>query len=116
MVIKDSCLFFMAPLRRLPNTFGLPVTVRKGHFPHVVNKPQNFFRTFPQHPEVAAYEPDTMADAAERAEFDSWYEQVEKTPFNVGRELEAYCRNDVLVLYHACREFRRRILDLTGKI
>ena len=38
----DSRAYFLQPLSALPNAFGLPVGLAKGHFPHFLNKPENY--------------------------------------------------------------------------
>ena len=101
-------------LEKMPKAMGLPHTLKKGFFPHGFNTIENFDKQFPTHPDIAYYDPDSMNPAAKEA-LVQWHSEVCNEPFDLNKELEAYCRNDVEVLMKVVLEFRDKFMMMTGQ-
>jgi hypothetical protein len=48
----------------------------------------------------------------ERNEFLAWYESQEESIYDIRQALESYSQDDVTVLRHACRVFRREFMHV----
>ena len=101
----DSLSFFQFPLAQFPKTFGLK-ELKKGHFPHLFNKPQNQDYVGPI-PNEEYFMPEVMKPKAWE-EFVEWHNiEVEShTPWDFQAELIAYCESDVKLLKEGCLKFK----------
>jgi hypothetical protein len=111
----DSLLFFQQALASLPKAFDLEDS-EKGHFPHYLNVPeyqdlQCLISDIP----LDNFGLRTMKkDSASRLQ--SWYEEMSEKgeTFNMRRDIEKYCVNDVKILLQSIMCFRRLFKDKTG--
>ena len=110
----DSLNFFQMALSEFPKTFGLPVDISKGYFPHLVNLPENENYVGPL-PDKHYYMPNTMSAEA-KAKFDAWYEKEtqENAVFDFARDIVEYCKMDVNVLKQGCEVFQKLFIENTG--
>lgn len=95
-------------LSALPKAFNLGVDLNKLYFPHLFNTTEN------KHykgklPDVKYYSPDTMK-TEDREKFLKWYENHKDDDFDMERDLEVYCVNDVRILTKTCLKFRGMML------
>ena len=88
---------------------GVGNAVRKGFWPYRFPYSPGYVGRLPL-PELFC-----MANKSpkEVKEFDVWYEERRKTPWDFDKEAEAYCRNDVRVLAAAISAYKKRSLELT---
>ena len=109
----DSLSFFQFALRAFSKTFGL-TELKKGHFPHLFNVPENQEYVGPL-PAKHFYMPEAMS-VKDRAEFDLWHdEQVAKgVQFDFQKELVEYCESDVQLVKQGCLQFKDMFEELTG--
>jgi hypothetical protein len=111
----DSLLFFQQALSSLPKAFDLE-DAEKGHFPHYVNIPeyQELECLIGDIP-IEKFGIKTMKkDSA--AKLQNWYDEMKgkREVFNLERDLEKYCANDVLILLQSVMSFRQLFKDQTG--
>ena len=108
----DSLNFLPMPLKNIPKAMNLPSTVKKGDFPHRLNKIANMGKVFPGHPPLSAYDPDSLSPEA-RSELETWHAEVRTKPFDFNKQLASYCKMDVKVLLLGVLAFREKFLTLT---
>jgi hypothetical protein len=100
-IFRDSLLHLPGSLAGLAKSFDL--TLRKGVFPHLFNKPENY-----------GYEgnlPDkkffdlTFSAKTQRDidDFNTWYDERSQRPWNFMEELTQYCKDDVNILSQIVR-------------
>jgi hypothetical protein len=109
----DSLNFLPMALSKFPETFGFE-ELRKGYFPHFFNTTANANYIGPLPPkEDYGY---NHMKPEQKIEFDRWYdaEIASGTQFNMQRDLQSYCENDVVVLRMGCTRFRRLLLGIAG--
>lgn len=104
----DSYNFLTMPLSKLPQTMGFQA--KKGHFPHLFNRPENYNKVFPTLPDMKYYGPDEMK-TPERDTFLTWYNENKNTEFDFNKNLVSYCELDVNILSTACMMFRELIME-----
>ncbi len=109
----DSHSFFLCPLRKLPETFGL-VDVKKGYFPHFFNtkENQNYVGTYP---EKSYYGYNTMNEKDSK-DFDKWYNTITNDVFDFQKEFWSYCESDVDVLAKSWTAFTTLFIEIQEKI
>jgi hypothetical protein len=112
VTIKDSYLFFHAPLANLPKMFNFKE--EKGFFPHSFNKPENYDYNG-KIPDKSVFEFQKM-DKRRREEFEIWYSNQENKNWNFRQELKKYAFMDVYVLYKACSIYRDDELEMNGLV
>lgn len=108
----DSLSLFQQRLSALPKSFGFESHVRKGFFPHLFNKEENFeyndilpsldyFGIKYMKPEVAK-------------SLREWHTERSLEKFNFKYELMEYCANDVKILTMSIMTFRNLFETTTG--
>ena len=109
----DSMSFIAMPLSAFPKTFGLK-ELKKGYFPHLFNKPENYEYVGPV-PAKDYYMPEGMSVDG-RKKFEEWHaRQIEEGyVFNFAQELEEYCRSDVRLLTEGCRVFKEKFESVSS--
>ncbi|KAG8235182.1 hypothetical protein J437_LFUL015488 [Ladona fulva] len=107
----DSLNFLPMPLAKLPKTFNLDVSIKKGHFPHFFNgaDTQNYVGIIP---EKKYFGYDYMTSTGKK-EFGVWFEGVKDDIYDFKKEMTEYCINDVFILRRACTEFSTLYENLT---
>lgn len=100
----DSLSFLPMPLKSLPKTFGIE-NLNKGEFPHLYNKPENWFKILNHLPDIKYYQPETKKPV-ERAKFIEWYEKNKYNSFDFQFEIRKYCEMDVEILMRSLMIFR----------
>ena len=109
MKFIDSLSFFLCPLRKLPETFGIE-EVKKGYFPHLFNRPENANYVGPI-PHIETYGYSTMKEGDGKT-FLQWYNENKNIVFDFDKELIAYCESDVDVLAKSWLKFCRLFRDI----
>ncbi|PFX13983.1 putative DNA polymerase [Stylophora pistillata] len=101
---KDSMCFLPMSLVSFSSTFGI-TELKKGFFPHKFHTPDNQNYIGPL-PDAEFYDPDGMSEKKKK-EFEAWYteERSKNLPFDLKKELIAYCRSDVALLKAGCLKF-----------
>jgi len=111
----DSLLFFQQALVSLPKAFDLE-DAEKGHFPHHINTPeyQDLECLIGDIP-IEMFGKNTMKKYS-AAKLQQWYDEMKEKEetFNLERDLEKYCANDVLILLQSIMSFRQLFKDQTG--
>ena len=110
----DSLCYLPMPLKAIPKAMGLSTQLRKGDFPHRLNRVENQGRSWPHHPPLSYYDPDSKSET-DREALERWHAEVSLKPFVFDRELQAYCRNDVAVLLQGVLAFRAQFMEMTIK-
>jgi hypothetical protein len=118
----DSMSFMKAPLCNLPHMMGVTdVELRKGFFPHWFStaQTQNYEGALPA---KHFFRPESMT-GAKHQEFETWWTERNAmttptnpqftAPWNLKRELAAYCENDVDILRTSCLRFRELFMSIT---
>jgi len=112
----DSLLFFQQALTSLPKAFDLE-DAEKGHFPHHINTPeyQDLECLIGDIPIEMFWKNTMKKDSA--AKLQQWYDEMKEKgeTFNLERDLEKYCANDVLILIQSIMSFRQLFKDQTGR-
>lgn len=97
ITFRDSLLHIPAALTKIPAMFGLDTKIiRKGFFPYSFNIPANVNYIGPI-PSRGMFDIERF-DSKKRKEFEKWYAKQEGKPYDMLKELKAYCNNDVQVL------------------
>lgn len=95
LVFQDSLCHIATSLAMMPAMFGLDTRlIRKGYFPYKFNTIENEHYVGPI-PDKSFFEYDMIPD---KADFDAWYIEKAKEPYDFKHEMTRYCENDVLVL------------------
>ena len=110
----DSLCYLPMPLKAIPKAMGLSTQLRKGDFPHRLNRLENQGKKWPHHPPLSYYDPASKSEA-DRQALERWHAEVSQQPFDFDRELQAYCRNDVAVLLQGVLAFRAQFMEMTIK-
>lgn len=100
----DSLSFIPMALKTFAKTFGLGDQFIKGDFPHLFNKPENWFYNS-KWPGIENYEIDKKSND-DREKFIKWYDTKKDEIFNFQEELEKYCKQDVKILMRGVMIFR----------
>ena len=108
----DSLNFLPMSLRAMPKALGLSDVLRKGEFPHRLNRMSNMGKVFDTHPPLSYYDPGNVIEST-RVELEEWHKSVRLLPFNFNKELSDYCRTDVAVLMAAVLAFRDIFMQVT---
>ena len=108
----DSLSFLPMPLRKMPQTFGLDYSVKKGIFPYLFNtvSNQNYIGNLPA---IEYYDPEFM-DGRERENFLNWYDKNKNKKFIFKNEIEKYCKSDVNILMRCVMTFRDIFKQISG--
>jgi len=108
--IIDSYSFLPMALEKFSTTFGL-VELKKGFFPHLFNKIDNFnyIGSWPNKDQYGS----EFFTAKKKEEFDIWYDSVKDKTFNFQKELHEYCWSDVELLTQGALEFRKHVINST---
>ena len=106
ITFKDSFCFIPVALRNFPKTFGLPQEDNKGWFPHFFSTLENQHYVGP-YPSKESYGVEDMKEN-ERQECEQWLKekQEQHEVFDLQKELEKYCIQDVKLLMRGCLCFR----------
>lgn len=105
----DSINFLPFSLKKVAKLFDLEV--KKGYFPHFVNKESMYNYCGPL-PQPEAYGVDYMS-SEDRAEFFTWYESQKFEVFDYQQVLEEYAKDDVNILRESCTQFRDLLMEIT---
>ena len=107
----DSINFVNSALQTFPKTFGLD-ELKKGYFPHLFNTLGNQTYVGPIPPKYY-YHPDHMKPS-KRKNFLTWYDErvAENYVFDFKKELEAYCKSDVVILHRGMITLRDGFLKI----
>src|SRR5260370_9865300 len=76
----DSLSFLPIALKYLPKSFGV-TNMEKGDFPHLYNKPENWYKILDHLPQLKYYQSDLMKKD-EREKFLQWYEENKANKFD----------------------------------
>lgn len=116
---RDSFTYLQCSLARVPKLCGLDEDlVKKGHFPHEFNTPENRNYDGPIPPKDAFGFKYATPDKI--AEFEAWYVgekarlEREGLTYNLKQEMIDYCINDVVVLREGFLKFNENVEKLTG--
>jgi len=91
---RDSMLHISGGLAQFVKTFGLPETSKKGFFPYHLNQFENII--YPDIPDIEHFEPDHKPEKV-RQQLIEWHASMKGKPYDVQKELEGYCIQDVLL-------------------
>jgi hypothetical protein len=95
LIFQDSLCHIATSLAMMPSMFGLDRSVvKKGYFPYKFNVLENEDYIGPI-PDKAYFDYDRISD---KTDFDIWYAEKLKEPYDFQNEMRTYCENDVLVL------------------
>lgn len=116
---RDSYLFMPEPLCDLVEGYGLQGQVEdKPFFPHLYNRPENYYRRRHTLPKASYYQPDAMKPE-KRTKFYAWYKQYHQWLKKTGsywvldKVIRDYCNSDVDILVYAMMAFRKEWLEIT---
>ncbi|MCP3666695.1 MAG: hypothetical protein GY696_30060, partial [Gammaproteobacteria bacterium] len=114
VIVKDSLNILPMSLAALPKAFGFEDQAKKGYFPHYFNTAANEGYEGPL-PDHHYYGTATMKDSARRAFF-QWHKEQRNAVyvFNLKKEREDYCDNDVFICAKAIMKFRDLVLERTN--
>ena len=107
----DSYSFIATALENFPKTFGIK-ELRKGYFPHLFNKPENF-TYIGAYPDISQYGIEYFTPK-KKSEFLQWYDANKNSLFDFRKELLEYCISDVRLLKEGCLSFRKTIMNYTN--
>jgi hypothetical protein len=113
----DSINHVASGLDGLPKIFGLDTQgLKKGFFPYTFNTKENETYIGPM-PNIKHFDPDRMMPA-KRAEFIKWYDNMVKNKYvwNHKKELEEYCKSDVIILARAMKIYQENGIESSGGI
>jgi len=79
-------------------------------YPYYFNTKENL-DYFGHFPDISYHGANEMSEG-ERRDFLAWYENKKFEVFDTRLALEIYCQDDVTVLRHACRVFRREFMQI----
>lgn len=106
----DSLCFLTMPLSSIPKTFGIS-ELRKGFFPHLFNKRENFGYVGPL-PEKHFYM-DCEMGGKTHSSFQKWYKEQDGKTFDFDTDIIEYCKSDVDILRRGCLQLRELFMELT---
>lgn len=109
---RDSFNLMPQSLAALVDAYALQVK-DKPFFPHLYNLPSNYISPLNHLPDRHYYCPESFS-IEKREEFERWYNENYSTPFDLPKELESYCKNDVDILKHALVAYRTEWITITG--
>ena len=110
---QDSMAFLPMALSQIPNAMGWNGDeLRKGFFPHLFNKEENYGLKDAAWPPLESYDPGSLKEGA-RADFLKWYETAKNGRFDFMAELVSYCEMDVKILMFGVRQFRELFLGVS---
>ena len=108
--LVDSLNFQKMPLSNFTKTFDLKT--KKGFYPHLFNTNENFSYVGPI-PDKSYFCTDQMT-SYQYEEFERWYEERKREPWDNAKELTDYCHADVKLLREGCLKFRKTVMEETG--
>ena len=117
MRLIDSLNFFQMSLSGIVSAMGLEHSVSsKGFFPHFFTRPCNLTYKGPM-PDLEYYGCYDMK-AKQCKELVEWHaERVRMNDvFDYRKEIEKYCKQDVVILYAGCLKFRSDFIDVVKQI
>lgn len=108
--LVDSLNFLPMALKKFTKTFGL--TTKKGFYPHFFNTKENmtYIGCIPPQKDFGSM----YMDSNTSVEFNEWYVERAKTPWDNYKELLAYCEADVTLLREGVLKFIREVILATG--
>ena len=108
--IIDSFSFIPIALAEFTKAFGI-TEHKKGFFPHFFNteENQNYYGPYPDK-EFYGYK---FFSTKKYNEFEIWYREASKYPFDFQKEFLEYCWSDVILLSQGCLAFRTIIQNMT---
>jgi len=110
----DSVSFLPLKLEQLPKSFPHPgLHLKKGTFPHLFNREENYNYNQKPWPALAYYAPEGLMVSARQA-LEDWHAAQQDKVFNFKEELISYCRTDVKILMHSIQTFRLLFKQITG--
>jgi len=112
VLFLDTLNFLPMALAKLPKAFGLK-ELKKGFFPHLLNRADNQDYVGDCLPAREYYDPDSMS-TENREAFNRWYDQHKDQPFDLQEELLQYCVSDVDILQRGAGAFRKIFVEATG--
>ena len=112
--IIDSLSLFQCPLDKLPKAFGLNISLKKGIFPFLFIKKENFNYEGPI-PAKEFFMPQHMK-MDKHKDFNKWYdEEISKNKlWNFKNEIIDYCNNDVEILLASIQKYRKESIFTNG--
>lgn len=107
VAFRDSCLLFPRSLRDMAKALG--VSTFKGYFPY------HFAKLVLGNPDIVIPFPEKEEFKTDSPEFDEWYDKERSTnnTYHVFKEMEKYCKQDVVVLANCMSKFRETFMELT---
>ena len=116
MTLIDSLNFFQMPLSGLVSAMGLEDKVAsKGYFPHFFTRPENL--TYKGSLPHMSYYGCFDMKAPHYKTFLQWYLHASKyEKFHFIKDIERYCRQDVMILREGCLKFRVLLMECVEKI
>jgi len=109
----DSLNFFLQPLDKLPKALGLDINVKKGNFPHLFNKSDNY--NYVGCIPALKYFGIEYMNIDNKHKLEEWYDkQLGKSNWCFKTELINYCKNDVDILLECVMKFRKSFKEITG--
>lgn len=111
-IFRDSMLHLKGSLANLASDFfGGDGGLKKGHFPHLFNSVENYDYEGPlparEHFDLSF----VLRNKDQLNEFNEWYLERMKTPWNFKDELVSYCKNDVLILANLMKAYHDILVD-----
>ena len=119
IVLRDSINFIATSLSKLPKAVFQKDEIKrlnivKGSFPHLFNTEENQGYEGPV-PDFKYFGPNGMTADARDTLFAWWKKRrADPTPWNLQRELAAYCVDDVRVLALCMERFRESFIETAG--
>jgi hypothetical protein len=110
--LLDSLSYMQMSLRSIPKALGLPVEVKKGEWPYLLNQFGNMGKKWSCLPPESYFDQGSMRPE-HRAEFKKWHAQNRMKSFDFDENLIKYCQSDVTILKHAVLRFREFFMEMT---
>lgn len=111
IIMQDSLNHIATSLQAMPKMFGLNTSlVKKGYFPYRFNTPENRGYKGPI-PPLEYFEVEKKADPDD---FYLWYHDASTYPYDLNKEMKAYCENDVLILSLSLSAYASICLQYSG--
>ena len=109
----DSLNFFLQPLDQLPKALGLDILLKKGDFPHLFNK-QNNYNYIGKIPDLEYFGVEYL-NPSKKQKIEKWHSEYinSNDNWNFKEELIKYCKNDVEILSQCIIKFRKDFRCIT---
>ena len=112
--LLDSLNFFLQPLAKLPKALGLDASVKKGDFPHLFNRKENY-SYIGRIPDLKYFTLEYMTKE-NKEKVEKWHKEFTESgkEWNFMNELVDYCKSDVSILMKCVMRFREVFKGITG--